>query len=118
MIDDKQKNPAGDYMTANTANTANTDKTERLAIASRSERNQQRKRKPEKEEPSAKGRLWVQVRIIPIWLRIILVLLLLAGAVALGTTIGYGYIGDGNPDDALKKETWIHIIDIIKGKES
>ncbi|MDW0116365.1 DNA-directed RNA polymerase subunit beta [Sporosarcina thermotolerans] len=109
MIEDKQKNPSWDHTT---------DNTEQQTVVSRSERNQQRKRKPEKEEPSAKGRIWVQVRIIPIWLRIILVLLLLGGAVALGTTIGYGYIGDGNPEDALKKETWIHIIDIIKGKES
>ncbi len=109
MIEDKQKNPGWDHTTDNTG---------QQTVASRSERNQQRKRKPVKEEPSAKGRIWVQVRILPIWLRIILVLLLLGGAVALGTTIGYGYIGDGNPEDALKKETWIHIIDIIKGKES
>ena len=32
--------------------------------------------------------------------------------------IGYGYIGDGEIGDVLKKETWIHILDIIKGKES
>ncbi|MDN4605981.1 DNA-directed RNA polymerase subunit beta [Sporosarcina highlanderae] len=95
-----------------------TNNNEQQTVSSRLERNQQKKRKPEKEEPSAKGRIWVQVRILPIWLRIILVLALMAGAVALGVTIGYGYIGDGNPADALKKETWTHIVDIIKGKES
>ena len=62
--------------------------------------------------------LWVQIRMIPIWLRIILVALLIAGAALLGVIVGYGYMGDGNPADALKKETWTHIIDIIKGKES
>ncbi|MCM3744154.1 DNA-directed RNA polymerase subunit beta [Sporosarcina luteola] len=66
----------------------------------------------------AKQRLWVQIRLFPIWLRIVIVLLLLAGAAVLGVIIGYGYIGDGQPADALKKETWIHILDIIKGKES
>jgi hypothetical protein len=71
---------------------------------------------PKKVE-KPKQRLWVQIRIIPIWLRIILVLLLLVGAAAIGAMIGYGYIGDGNPSDALKKETWMHIIDILKGKE-
>ena len=81
----------------------------------RAERN---RLKAEKKEVTPKKTFWVQIRIIPIWLRIILVILLFAGAMALGLTIGYGYMGDGDPADALKKETWIHILDIIKGKES
>ena len=60
---------------------------------------------------------WVQIRMIPIWLRIILVILLLAGVAVIGLRIGYAYVGDGNPSDVLKKETWLHIVDIIKGKE-
>ena len=54
------------------------------------------------EEP--KQRLWVQIRIIPIWLRIILVLLLLTGAAALGATIGYGISGMGIRPMRLKKK--------------
>ncbi|WP_438315059.1 DNA-directed RNA polymerase subunit beta [Sporosarcina sp. FA9] len=64
-----------------------------------------------------KRTLWVQIRILPIWLRILLVAGLFAGAIALGVTIGYGYMGDGDPSDALKKETWVHILDIMNGKE-
>jgi len=60
----------------------------------------------------------VLVRIIPIWLRIILVILLLFGAAMLGAMIGYGQIGEGDPSDVFKAETWIHILDILKGKES
>lgn len=111
MIDDKQKNPQWDHMKQN-------DSTERQIVASRMERNQQKKQKSVKEETSDKRRIWVQIRLLPIWLRIVLVLLLLTGAAILGALIGYGYVGDGQPADALKKETWIHILDIIKGKES
>ncbi|MBE3102751.1 MAG: DNA-directed RNA polymerase subunit beta [Bacilli bacterium] len=61
---------------------------------------------------------WVQIRLFPIWLRIILVIALIIGASAAGLMIGYGYIGDGKPLDVLKWETWQHILDILNGKES
>lgn len=49
----------------------------------------------------------------PIWLRILVVLALVIVCLVLGVIIGYGVIGDGAPLDALKKQTWQHIIDII-----
>lgn len=87
-------------------------------VATPTTRVERKRYKAQNEVTEPKSTLWVQIRIIPIWLRVILVMLLLVGAAALGATIGYGYIGDGNPADALKMETWIHILDIIKGKES
>jgi hypothetical protein len=78
------------------------------------------KRKQHKAEKAEAGEIkktwWVQIRLFPIWLRILLVLVLLMGALAAGLMIGYGYVGDGEPKDALKWETWKHIIDIVKGK--
>ena len=53
--------------------------------------------------------------MFPIWLRVILVLAMLAGAIVLGVMVGYGVIGDGKPSDALKLETWQHIFDIMGG---
>ena len=66
---------------------------------------------------NAKKTRWVQIRMFPIWLRIVIVLLLIVIAAALGSMIGYGVIGDGNAQDALKWETWQHIIDIMSGKK-
>ncbi|GGN50085.1 MULTISPECIES: DNA-directed RNA polymerase subunit beta [Oceanobacillus] len=54
-----------------------------------------------------------RVRIFPIWLRIIIVAILAVFALVAGLMIGYGIIGDGTPTDALKVETWQHIIDIV-----
>lgn len=82
----------------------------------RASRHEQKKKKEDEAVPQ--NRKWVQIRILPIWLRIILVLLLLFGAAILGAMIGYGYLGDGQPSDVLKKETWTHIFDIMNGKES
>lgn len=56
-------------------------------------------------------------RVLPIWLRIIIVLLLCAGALITGLMIGYGVIGDGSPADALRKETWQHLIEIVTGSK-
>lgn len=53
-------------------------------------------------------------RLFPIWLRIVITLLFCGLALILGTMIGYGVLGDGVPADALKKETWQHIIDFVK----
>lgn len=59
---------------------------------------------------------WVQIRMFPIWLRILIVAALLALAVAAGLMVGYGVIGEGEPKDALKWETYQHIFDIKDGK--
>lgn len=69
---------------------------------------------PRKEEP--KKTWWVQIRLFPIWLRIVLVIALIALAAILGAMVGFGVIGDGKPADALKWETWQHILDIMNGK--
>ncbi|GLC87909.1 DNA-directed RNA polymerase subunit beta [Lysinibacillus piscis] len=60
---------------------------------------------------------WVQIRLIPIWLRVVLILLLICGAASLGAMFGYGVIGGGDATDVFKKETWQHIFDIMNGKE-
>lgn len=52
-------------------------------------------------------------RIFPIWLRIIVVSVLATVALISGLMIGYGVLGDGNALDALRVETWQHIIDIV-----
>lgn len=66
----------------------------------------------EKKQARKKGRR-IRVRLIPIWLRIIIVVVLTVLSAAVGVIVGYGVIGDGKPSDALKKSTWTHITDLI-----
>lgn len=54
-----------------------------------------------------------RIRLIPVWAKLLLVIVLAAVALAAGAMVGYGVIGDGKPTDALKKSTWTHIIDIV-----
>ncbi|MFF5993886.1 DNA-directed RNA polymerase subunit beta [Lysinibacillus sp. KU-BSD001] len=79
---------------------------------------EQPKKKRQAETPvEEKSTRWVQIRLIPIWLRIILVLLLFIVAGAIGVVFGYSVIGEGNASDALKWSTWEHILDILNGKQ-
>jgi len=101
------------------SNQAGRERLETEVPAKRSLRVSRHERIKKEETGQSEGsRKWVKIRILPIWLRIILVLLLLTGAAILGAIIGYGYLGDGQPSEVLKKETWTHIFDIMNGKES
>jgi hypothetical protein len=70
-----------------------------------------------KEEAStARRRRFQRTHLIPIWLRLLIVLALMAASLAAGLTIGYGVIGDGKPLDVFKRSTWQHIIDFVEKK--
>lgn len=55
----------------------------------------------------------IRVRLIPLWLRIIIVLVLVFICTMAGLMVGYGLIGGGEPGDALKWSTWQHILDLV-----
>ncbi|WP_141430985.1 DNA-directed RNA polymerase subunit beta [Bacillus sp. 03113] len=76
-------------------------------------------REQHKQEQNMKGKKDVQskrrirVRLIPIWLRVIIVLILIFLSTIAGAVIGYGVIGQGKPSDVFHKSTWTHIIDLV-----
>ncbi|WP_408008592.1 DNA-directed RNA polymerase subunit beta [Pseudalkalibacillus sp. A8] len=78
-------------------------KNEESSPSSQEERKQQRVRSDKLQE-----------RIVPIWLRLIIVVLLFALCLAGGLAVGYGVVGDGEMMDVFKKDTWQHIVDIVK----
>ncbi|MGM9924982.1 MAG: DNA-directed RNA polymerase subunit beta [Bacillus sp. (in: firmicutes)] len=56
----------------------------------------------------------IRIRLIPIWLRIAIVILALALALVIGSMVGYSVIGNGKPSEVFQKDTWNHIIDLVK----
>ncbi|PLR94486.1 DNA-directed RNA polymerase subunit beta [Bacillus sp. T33-2] len=72
----------------------------------------QQKKKAQPDQTREK-RKRIRVRLIPIWLRIIIVIALLALSIILGAVFGYSVIGDGKPSDTFEKSTWTHIKDLI-----
>ena len=70
------------------------------------ENRRKRRRNKQKQE---------KIRLVPIWLRLVIVFILISLSLAAGLVFGYGVIGEGSPADALKPSTWTHILDIING---
>jgi DNA-directed RNA polymerase subunit beta len=59
----------------------------------------------------------IRVRLIPIWLRIILLVVLVSISVMAGAIVGYGMLGGGKIAEVFQESTWTHIIDLVeKGK--
>ncbi|WP_338147130.1 DNA-directed RNA polymerase subunit beta [Geobacillus stearothermophilus] len=66
------------------------------------------------EEEAAAPRRFARTRLIPIWLRLVIVTVLMAICLAAGAVVGYSAIGDGKPLDVFRPSTWKHIIDIVE----
>ncbi|MFB3169978.1 DNA-directed RNA polymerase subunit beta [Neobacillus sp. 179-C4.2 HS] len=58
----------------------------------------------------------IRIRLIPIWLRILLLVIFTGVFMVAGAAIGYGVLGNGDPGDVLKGSTWTHIIDLVEKK--
>ena len=67
-----------------------------------------------KEKKTREKKKRIRVRLIPIWLRIIIVILLLAASIVLGAMFGYAVMGGGKAKDVFEKSTWIHILDLVE----
>ena len=75
-----------------------------------------RKETKAKEQQTASKKR-IRIRILPIWFRLLLVIVLIAGCAAGGAMVGYGVIGGGQPSDVFEKSTWTHIIDLVNKDE-
>ncbi|WHY56603.1 DNA-directed RNA polymerase subunit beta [Peribacillus simplex] len=65
------------------------------------------------KEVEAKPNPRIKVRLLPIWLRLLIVIGLIFIAVLSGALLGYSVIGGGPAMDVFQKSTWTHIIDIV-----
>lgn len=72
---------------------------------------------PSREEMKNEESQKLRVRVIPIWLRLIIIVLIFVLCLAAGLAIGYGVIGDGNVKDVFSKDTWQHIVDLVKKEQ-
>lgn len=75
-------------------------------------REQHREKKEQAKRPKRRGT--TRIRLIPIWLRIIIVALLFAASAILGAMFGYGVMGKGDTSDVFQKSTWTHIKDLVE----
>lgn len=84
---------------------------EELRKAQKNKANQQEEISATEETQPKKYKF--RIRLIPIWLRLIILVAVMAIAIIAGAMFGYGVLGGGNPMDVLNKETWQHILDLV-----
>lgn len=73
--------------------------------------------KPKQPNSAAqKGKERVRVRLIPIWLRLVLLVVFVFVSLTAGAVVGYGVLGNGKAADVFKESTWTHIRDLIDKK--
>jgi len=71
--------------------------------------------KEQKEEQKHAGKeKKIRLRLIPIWLRLIIVLALIVMSTTIGAAVGYGVLGDGKVFDIFDMSTWTHTIDLVQ----
>ena len=72
------------------------------------------KKEQEVEIKHAENENKIRIRLIPIWLRVIMIIGLIFVSMTLGAAIGYGVLGDGKVSDVFKPSTWTHLIDLVQ----
>ena len=72
------------------------------------------KKEQEVEIKHAENENKIRIRLIPIWLRVIMIIALIFVSMTLGAAIGYGVLGDGKISDVFKPSTWTHLIDLVQ----
>lgn len=58
----------------------------------------------------------VRIRLIPIWLRLVLLVILMCVSLMAGAVVGFSVLGDGKAADVFKPSTWVHIRDLVNKK--
>ena len=71
------------------------------------------KKEQKVEKKHAENENKIRIRLIPIWLRVIMIIGLIFVSMTLGAAIGYGVLGDGKVSDVFKPSTWTHLIDLV-----
>ena len=72
------------------------------------------KKEQEAEIKHAENENKIRIRLIPIWLRVIMIIGLIFVSMTLGAAIGYGVLGDGKASDVFKPSTWTHLRDLVQ----
>ncbi|HJV17347.1 MAG TPA: DNA-directed RNA polymerase subunit beta [Bacillales bacterium] len=56
----------------------------------------------------------IKIRLVPIWLRIVILVCLIVISTTAGALVGYGPLGGGKATDVLKESTWTHIVELVE----
>jgi len=76
----------------------------------------QQKNAKKKVEATPNQTIRVRTRMIPIWLRLVLLVVFMVLSLFAGASVGYGLLGGGEVAEVFKESTWTHILDLVNKK--
>ncbi|CRK82667.1 DNA-directed RNA polymerase subunit beta [Neobacillus massiliamazoniensis] len=85
-------------------------------VKSREEYRKMKEEETKKVEVVRPQRKKLRVRLIPIWLRLVLLIVFSFIFLMAGAAFGYGTLGKGKATDVFKLSTWTHIGDLVNKK--
>ncbi|RFU60731.1 DNA-directed RNA polymerase subunit beta [Peribacillus glennii] len=74
---------------------------------------QEYRQQEKKAEKAQNTKERIRIRLLPIWLRLVIVCVLITICVLSGAVVGYSVIGGGEVSDVFKTSTWTHIVDLV-----
>ncbi|KAB8126755.1 DNA-directed RNA polymerase subunit beta [Gracilibacillus oryzae] len=99
------------------SNENKSEQPKRAQVNKRTERRKERRsRRRDRRRERSQSKQYVG-RLIPVWLKLLIIIVLSLFALFIGLIIGFSIIGDGQPLDVLRFETWEHIIDFVRIEE-
>jgi hypothetical protein len=78
-----------------------------------SSKQEQKTNKTGKRKLTNDGRFSIRLRLIPIWLRLVIILVVSVIAAFVGAYFGYVVLGDGKSSEVFSQSTWQHIFDLV-----
>ncbi|MDF2536431.1 MAG: hydroxymyristoyl-ACP dehydratase [Bacillales bacterium] len=78
-----------------------------------SSKQEQKINKTGKRNLTNDGRFSVRLRLIPIWLRLVIIVVVSVIAAFVGAYFGYVILGDGKSSEVFSQSTWQHIFDLV-----
>ena len=102
-------------MTGNNGQVRSREEFKKAKLEAQQKTNEVKQKKAD-AEPAQEANKRVRIRLIPIWLRLVLLLVSIFICVMAGAAVGYGVLGGGNVADVFTESTWTHIIDLVDKK--
>jgi len=81
-------------------------------LASQDTPSRSQKKEAEQNPPKNKKQQ-MRFRLIPLWLRLIIIMILVSASLLAGIYVGFAILGPGDASEAFKLETWKHILDLV-----
>ncbi|MDF2556864.1 MAG: DNA-directed polymerase subunit beta [Bacillales bacterium] len=115
-IQDKELNPKEESRWSRIVSDGSEDRKESRGTRRNYQQNSRQELKnqnKERKKRNTDGQFSVRLRLIPVWLRLVIISVVSVVAGLIGAYFGYVVLGDGKASEVFSPSTWHHIFDLV-----